>query len=395
MEGISVQYRQFGNTGIKVSALGFGAMRLPTTDPTDRTKIDEELATRMVRYAIDHGVNYIDTAYPYHSGESERFVGRVLQHGYREKVNLATKLPMWAIEKEGDAERILNEQLEKLQTDHIDFYLFHGLRKPRWEILQQFKLLDWAETALADGRIRHLGFSFHDNFGMFKTIVDGYDNWHMCQVQYNYMDVNNQAGTKGVKYAASKGLGVVVMEPLLGGRIVNPPQAVQQVWDSAPVVRTAVEWAMRWLWDQPEISLVLSGMSTMEHVVENVANAARSGTGVMSGEEQALVAKVRKTYEDLCPIPCTKCEYCLPCTVGLNIPGLFETLNRGIMYDTLDEARRRYERMSAEQKAAACVSCRECEEKCPQSIPISEWMVHIHEILGEGMELDACVGAMA
>jgi uncharacterized protein len=390
-----MQYRQLGNTGIKVSALGFGAMRLPTTDPHDRTRIDEELATRMVRYAIDHGVNYIDTAYPYHSGESERFVGRVLQGGYRERVNLATKLPLWAIEKESDPERILNEQLNKLQTDHIDFYLFHGLRKSRWETVQQYKLLDWAEAALADGRIHHLGFSFHDNFEMFKTIIDSYDGWHMCQVQYNYMDVDNQAGTKGVKYAASKGLGVVVMEPLLGGRLVNPPGAVQQVWDSAPTVRTPVEWAMRWLWDQPEVSLVLSGMSAMEHVVENVANAQRSGIEIMGADEQALIVQARNTYEELCPIPCTQCEYCLPCTVGLNIPRLFDTLNRGAMYGTLDEARRRYERMSEEQRAAACIACRECEEKCPQSIPISEWMVHIDEILGEGMDLDTCLAAMA
>lgn len=390
-----MQYRDFGKTGIKVSALGFGAMRLPTTDPQDRSKIDETEATRMVRYAIDHGVNYVDTAYPYHNGESERFVGRVLQGGYREKVNLATKLPMWAIEKEEDAERILNEQLEKLQTDHIDFYLFHGLRKPRWETVQSLKLLDWAETALADGRIHHLGFSFHDDTETLKTIIDAYSGWSFCQVQYNYMDIDNQAGTEGVQYAASKGLGVIVMEPLLGGRLVNPPQPVQDVWDSAPVVRTPVEWALRWLWDQPEISLVLSGMSTMEHVVENVANAARSDIGVMTEEEQALIVQVRQTYQELCPIPCTQCEYCLPCAVELNIPRLFDTLNRGVMYGTLDEARGRYERMSEEQRASACIACRECEEKCPQSIPISEWMVHIHEILGEGMDLDACLEQMA
>ncbi len=390
-----MNYRDFGQTGIKVSALGFGAMRLPTTDPDDRTQIDEALATRMVRYAIDHGVNYIDTAYPYHSGESERFVGRVLQDGYREKVHLATKLPMWSIEAEGDAERILNEQLEKLQTDHIDFYLFHGLRKPRWETVQEFDLLTWAEGPLNDGRIRHLGFSFHDNTEVFKMIVDAYDGWDFCQVQYNYMDVQNQAGTEGVKYAADKGLGVIVMEPLLGGRLVDPPEPVQAIWDSAPTVQTPVERALRWLWDQPEVSLVLSGMSTMAHVVENVALAGMYGVGNMSETDQALIARARAKYEELCPIPCTKCEYCLPCAVELNIPRLFDTLNRGVMYNKIEEARERYERMDEAQRAAACIACHECEEKCPQSIPISEWMVHIEEILGRGMDVDACLAEMA
>jgi len=387
-------YRQFGNTGVEVSALGFGAMRLPTTDPKDRSSIDEVLATRMVRYAIDHGVNYIDTAYPYHNGESERFVGRVLQDGYREKVNLATKLPMWAIEAEGDAERILNEQLEKLQTDHIDFYLFHGLRRPRWETVQKFDLLKWAEGARADGRIRHLGFSFHDDFDAFKMIIDAHDGWDFCQIQHNYMDINNQAGTKGLQYAASKGLGVVIMEPLLGGRLVEPPQPVQDLWDTAPTVQTPVERAMRWLWDQPEVSVVLSGMSTMEHVVENVANAGTYSVGNMSDDDKALVAQVRAKYEELCPIPCTKCEYCLPCSVELNIPGLFDILNRGVMYNKIGEARERYLRLDEDKRAAACVACRECEAKCPQSIPISDWMVHLDEILGQGMDVDACLATM-
>ncbi len=386
-----MQYRQFGNMDRKVSALGFGAMRLPTTDPKDRTTIDEALATRMVRYAIDHGVNYVDTAYPYHNGESERFIGRVLQDGYRDKVNLATKLPMWALEKEGDAERILNEQLEKLQTDHVDFYLFHGLREARWETVEKFDLLKWAETALADGRIRHLGFSFHDTTEVFKKIIDAYDGWSFCQIQYNYMDINNQAGTEGLKYAASKGLGVIIMEPLLGGRLVEPPQPVQEIWDSAPEVQTPVERALRWLWDQPEVSLVLSGMSTMEHVVENVALAGRYAVGNMNDSDQNLIAQARTKYAELCPIPCTKCEYCLPCAVELNIPQLFDILNHGVMYNKIDEARERYMQLDEEKRAQACIACHQCEEKCPQSIPISEWMVDLDKILGQGMEVDACL----
>lgn len=386
-----MQYRTFGKLDWKPSALGFGCMRLPTTDPQNRTTIDEDLATQMVRYAIDHGVNYIDTAYPYHGGESERFVGRVLQGGYREKVHLATKLPMWAIDTADAAERILNEQLEKLQTDHVDFYLFHGLRKVRWDTVQEFDMLAWAEKALADGRIHHLGFSFHDNFDVFKMIIDATDLWTFCQVQYNYVDVNNQAGTKGVQYAASKGLGVVVMEPILGGRLVDPPQPVQEIWDSTPLHRKPADWALQWVWNQPEISVVLSGMSTMQHVTENVASASNSGVGTLTAEELAVVDRVRVKYQELCPIPCTKCEYCLPCTVNLKIPNLFDMLNRAAMYNKFDEARRRYARMSDEEKANACIQCRECEEKCPQSIPISEWMVIVHDVLGEGINFDACV----
>jgi len=385
-----MRYRRFGNTGVEVSALGFGAMRLPTLDPADRSTIDDVTATRMVRYAIDHGVNYVDTAYPYHNGESERFVGRALRDGYREKVNLATKLPMWAMHEKGDAERILSEQLEKLQTDHIDFYLFHGLRKVRWEIVERLDLLAWADRVLADGRIRHIGFSFHDNYDVFKMIVDAF-HWDFCQIQHNYMDIENQAGTKGLRYAAAKGLGVVIMEPLLGGRLVDPPQPVQDLWDTASTVQTPVERALRWLWDQPEVSVVLSGMSEMAHVVENVTHASTYGVGNMSDKDQDLIAQVRAQYEALCPIPCTKCEYCMPCTVGLNIPRLFDGFNRGAMYDKMQEARERYLRLSEEQRASACIACRECEAKCPQSIPISEWMVRLDEVLGQGMELDACL----
>lgn len=190
--------------------------------------------------------------------------------------------------------------------------------------------------------------------------------------QHNYMDINTQAGTKGLRYAASKGLAVVIMEPLLGGRLVDPPEPVQAIWDSATVKRKAADWALQWLWSQPEVSVVLSGMSTMQHVVENVASASNSGVGTLTAEELAVVDRVRTKYQELCPIPCTKCEYCLPCTVGLNIPNLFDILNRGTMYNKLDEARHRYAQPSVEEQASACIQCRECEDKCPQSIPISE-----------------------
>jgi predicted aldo/keto reductase-like oxidoreductase len=376
-----MQYRKFGKLDWEVSALGFGCMRLPTQGGHEN--IDEPEATRMLRYAIDHGLNYVDTAYPYHGGNSELLVGRVLKGGCREKVRLATKLPCWLIKAPEDFDRYLNEQLEKLQTDHIDFYLLHALNEKSWPKVHDLDVLGWAEKAIADGRISHLGFSFHDKYEVFKEIVDAYD-WTFCQIQYNYMDVENQAGTKGLKYAASKGLAVVIMEPVLGGRLVNPPQPIQDLWNTAAKKRAPADWALQWLWNQPEVSVVLSGMSAMQHVQENVASADASGIGTLTEEELALIERVRDRYQELCPIPCTECEYCMPCPNGVNIPRNLQTYNEGVMYDKPDYVRRAYTWMPEEERASACIQCRECEELCPQGILISEWMPRVHAVLGEG-----------
>jgi len=376
-----MQYRKFGTLDWKVSALGFGCMRLPNTG--EHENIDEPEATRMLRYAIDHGVNYLDTAYPYHGGNSELFVGRVLNDGYREKVRLATKLPSWLIKAPGDFDRYLNEQREKLQTDHVDFYLLHALKKDTWHNLRDLGVLKWAEGAIADGRIGHLGFSFHDEYAVFREIVDAYD-WTFCQIQYNYMDIENQAGTRGLKYAASKGLAVVIMEPLLGGKLVDPPGPIQEHWNTAARKRTPAGWALQWLWNQPEVSVVLSGMSTMEQVEQNVASADVSAINVLTPEELALITQVRERYQKLCPIPCTRCGYCIPCPNGVNIPRNFEVYNQGVMYEKPDHAREAYTGISEDERASACIQCRECEDKCPQSISISEWMPRVHEVLGEG-----------
>jgi predicted aldo/keto reductase-like oxidoreductase len=384
-----MQYRTFGKLDWKGSALGFGCMRLPTVGG-DRSNIDEPEATRMVHYAIDHGVNYIDTAYPYHGGNSERFLGRALQGGYRQKVRLATKLPSWLVETQADFDTYLDEQLQKLQTDHVDFYLLHGLRASRWENLSKLDVLERAEAAIADGRIGHIGFSFHDKFEVFQEIIDAYGNWTFCQIQYNYMNEEEQAGTRGLEYAASRGLAVVVMEPLLGGKLVDPPQPIQDLWDSAAVQRTPAEWALRWLWNKPQVSVVLSGMSTMEQVKQNVASAGASGVGVLSGAELGLVGKVRVKYDELCPIPCTRCGYCMPCPNGVDIPRNFAVFNNGAMYNAIEGARRGYTRIPEEARASACIQCQQCEELCPQSILISEWMPIVHQVLGEGQPYEAC-----
>ncbi|MCD6345515.1 MAG: aldo/keto reductase [Anaerolineae bacterium] len=380
-----MQYRTFGKLDWKPSALGFGAMRLPTLND-DQKQIDEPLATRMIRYAIDHGVNYVDTAYPYHGGASEPFVGRVLQDGYREKVKLATKLPCWLVKESGDFDRYLDEQLERLQTEHIDFYLLHALGEKQWHIMHDMGVLDWAERALGDGRIRHLGFSFHDTYAAFQEIVDAYDAWTFCQIQYNYMDIDYQAGTRGLKYAADKGLAVVVMEPLRGGQLAQtPPETVARLWAMAAQQRSPADWALQWVWNQPEVSLLLSGMSAMQHVMENVASAERSGVGQLTEAELTLIKGVRAAYQTLSPIPCTDCKYCMPCPNGVNRPGIFEIYNSALMYGHLENARAAYHWVGKEHQADQCIECGVCEEKCPQGISIIEWLKKAHALLGSAL----------
>jgi predicted aldo/keto reductase-like oxidoreductase len=378
-----VQYRTFGRLDWQPSALGFGIMRMPVID-NDPAQIDEAEGMRMVRHAIDQGVNYLDTAYPYHRETSESFLGRALQGGYRERVRLATKMPSWKVEAAEDFDRFLDEQLERLQTSHVDFYLLHGLNESHWPKLRDLGVLSWAERAIADGRIGHLGFSFHDKYEVFQEIVDAYDSWTFAQIQYNYMDVDYQAGTKGLQYAASKGLAVVIMEPIRGGRLSNyVPPSVQAIWDNAPVQRTPAEWALQWVWNQAEVSLLLSGMSTMAQVEENIASAARSGSGTLTAGELALYDDVRRAYEALCPIPCTDCKYCLPCPSGVNIPRVFEIYNDLMAYGDERRAQMVYGWLNEDERANLCIECGECLEKCPQEIEIPDWLARAHEVLCE------------
>jgi predicted aldo/keto reductase-like oxidoreductase len=379
-----MQYRKSGNLEWKLSALGFGCMRLPTTDGNRLSpNIIEDEAIRMIRHAIDNGVNYVDTAYPYHSGQSEIVLGKALLDDYREKVNVATKLPVWMVEKPEDFDRLLGEQLQKLQTDHIDFYLFHALNKSRWrDIVLKHNLLDKAAAAIADGRIRNLGFSFHDDYETFEEIVNGTDLWSFCQIQYNYMDAENQAGTRGLKLAASKGLAVIVMEPLLGGRLVDPPKDIREAMEAFPVRCTPAEWALQWLWDKPEVSVVLSGMSTMEQVEENLKFADASRTGVFGEAEQELIARIREMYRARTVIACTKCGYCMPCPNGVNIPANFDFFNHAHLFDDVAGGRIKYQIQLAErERAGSCIDCGTCADLCPQKIPISEWMEKVVALL--------------
>ena len=378
-----MQYRKFGQLDWQSSVLGFGCMRFPTIDG-DSGKINQTKTNEMIWKAIEGGVNYFDTAYVYHKEQSEVALGHALAYGYRNKVRIATKLPIWLVKTPDDFDRMLDEELQRLQTDVIDFYLMHALSAESWEKVHKLGLLKRAEAAIADGRIGHVGFSFHDKLPVFKQIVDGYDKWTFCQIQYNYMDIDFQAGKKGLQYAADKGLAVVIMEPLRGGKLAAELPAATPLWDQAAVKRTPADWALQWIWNQPEVTLVLSGMSTLEQVEQNIGSADRSAVGSLSKNELALIDRVRATLDGLSPIDCTQCEYCLPCPQGVNIPRVFEYYNRVAVYDDLPGVRKSYTRFfDEEQKAGNCIQCGECVPKCPQSIPISDWMPVIEEVLGK------------
>lgn len=363
-------YRKMPNNGDELSILGFGCMRFPLMGD-EPENIDEAESIRMIRNSIDKGINYIDTAWPYHNEESEPLVGRALKDGYREKVFLATKLPTWLINSREDMDFYLNEQLKKLCTDHIDYYLIHSLTKDRWARVLEHDVFDFIEKAKADGRIRNIGFSFHDELSLFREIVDAY-SWDFCQIQYNYMDENYQAGTEGLEYAASKGLGVVVMEPLRGGHLVkNPPEDIMKIWDEAEEKASPAHWGLRWVWNHPEVTLVLSGMSTMEQVEDNLTSSEKGIARSLSEKETELISRVRDIYRERMRVSCTNCRYCMPCPAGVNIPECFNRLNMAYMYEDPEYAKNTYHIfLRAGGKASACIECGKCEEVCPQHIEI-------------------------
>ena len=377
-----MQYRSFPRIpGLEISVLGFGCMRLPVLDG-DMKRIDEGTAQAMLRQAIAAGVNYVDTAYPYHGGQSEPFVGRALKDGYRAKVRLATKLPVWLVEAERDWERLLDEQLKKLDTDHIDFYLIHALNAERWNTVRRFEGLRALERARRDGRIGHIGFSMHDSLGVFKTIVDGYD-WEFCQIQYNFIDQQFQAGTEGLRYAAERRIGVIVMEPLRGGTLAAAqPEDVQKLWDRSPGASPA-DWALRWVWDHPQVVTALSGMGTASQVAENLASAHTAKAGGLDAGALARIEQVRAIYASRVRVPCTTCGYCAPCPNGVTIPEVFSAYNTGSMFGIWKSAAWQYDTFIAGPGHGAdqCLACGECEGKCPQQIPIVEKLAEAHAAL--------------
>ena len=374
-----MQYRKMPQLDIPLSALGFGCMRLPCHPDGS---LDQPRAIAQIRQAIDQGVNYLDTAWPYHGGQSETLVGKALEDGYRDKAFVATKLPSWMVRDRAHMDDFLTRQLAALQTDCIDFYLIHNLAGPMWEKLKSWGVRDFLDQARAQGKIKYAGFSFHGQLDDFKTIVDDYD-WEFCQIQYNFLDQDFQAGTRGLKYAAEKNLGVIVMEPLRGGSLAlpQPPPDVAAVWDQAPTKRSPVEWALRWVWDHPEVTVVLSGMNQEDHVAENMTIARNAGPHSLDPGEKELIQKAADTYKNLMKVGCTGCEYCLPCPMDVHIPGAFNCLNHRHLFKNEEEAKFLYAvrcggifNAGEEGYASRCVQCGECLDKCPQQIPIPEML---------------------
>jgi len=378
-------YRTLGSTGTDVSVLGFGCMRLPVVGGKPDA-IDHAKATEMLHHAIDNGVNYVDTAYFYHAqtfgsaGSSEPFVGEALSGGWRERVNLATKLPVFLIKKADDFERYLEEQLARLKTDHIDFYLLHGLTGESYDRMAALGALEFLDAARADGRIGHAAFSFHGEAADFPRIIDAHE-WAFGQIQYNYMDVDYQAGHAGLRYAADHGTGVVVMEPLKGGKLAaNLPPEVLSIFDRAETKRTPAEWALRYVWNEPGVSLALSGMNTMEQVVENLEIAERGVAGSLTAEELAMFDEARSVMRARIKADCTACRYCQPCPSGVEIPNVLASLNAATVWNDPNPWLTGYTQVKG--GASLCTECGQCEEICPQGLPIRDLMSEAATIFG-------------
>jgi hypothetical protein len=383
-------YRKAPRTGDELSILGFGCMRLAQKNG----RIDEERAAGQIRRAIDAGVNYIDTAWPYHAGESEPFTGRALAGGYRERVKLATKLPAWLVKNRADMDRFLDAQLKKLATSRIDYYLVHSLTGNTWDRVAALGVAEFLEQAKSDGRIGNAGFSFHGIREDFPRIVDAYP-WGFCQIQYNYFDEQWQAGTEGLKYAASKGLGVIVMEPLRGGMLAASPQppAIEALWREAERRRTPAEWALRWVWNHPEVTVALSGMNDEAQVEENIAIAADALPGSLTTAELELIGRVTLKYREIMKVACTGCGYCQPCPSGVDIPGAFDAFNAFHTFGKTQEAGFLYALRAGgvlsgqPSYASLCSRCLDCLEKCPQGLEIPDLLEQVvAQFEGEGLK---------
>ncbi len=379
-----MQYRHFPRIeDEEIGTLAMGCMRLPVigNNPAD---IDAPAAEKMFLAAIEAGVNYFDTAYVYHAGKSEVFLGDFLaKHGLRDRVKIATKCPVWLVKEEADWDRFLDEQLARLKTDHIDFYLFHALSSERWEKVLKLDGLGHLEKAMAQGKIRHIGFSFHDTLTAFKKIVDGYAGWEMCQIQYNYMDTTYQAGTEGMEYAAAREIGVVVMEPLRGGALVNAPVAVREVFAEYPKPRLPVEWALRFVLDRQETVTVLSGMGSESQLWENAGIAESARANALTRKETDLIGRARDIYREKQKVPCTSCGYCVPCPFGIAIPDVFGFYNSASMFGTKKSVRSWYKNGFVDKKSGgdSCTNCGECLSKCPQKIAIPDRLAEGHAFL--------------
>lgn len=375
-----MQYRtmRFGSGEDRVSLLGFGCMRFPKTE---EGKIDQVRAGKLLDTAIKAGVNYIDTAYPYHDGESEPFLGRVLARYPRNQYFLATKLPVWKADTKEEAQALFEEQLGRLQVKYIDYYLFHALNRERWDKVVKSGMLPWAEQLKREGRIRHLGFSFHDEYEVFREIIT-YRQWDFAQIQYNYMDRDIQAGDRGYELAGKLGIPLIAMEPVKGGTLASLPREAEEIFSAAGADAGAPSWAFRWVGTHPNIKVILSGMSTPAQVEDNLKSF--SPFTPLSQEEMTVVEQASQAIRRRIKNSCTACRYCMPCPAGVDIPGNFAIWNEGSMYGIEEEAGKAFkEKQEAGAGAEKCIRCGKCEAVCPQGLPIRDDLEKLCRDLGK------------
>lgn len=365
-----MQYRSFGSQGFDTSIIGLGTMRLPLIEAGTVKDIDEERAIRLIRKAIDMGVNYIDTAYVYHGGMSEVVLGKALRGGYRDRVILVDKSPVWLVETYADFEKYLDIQLERLQTDYLDVYLLHALNLESWKRIEQLGALEFLEAQKAKGKIRAVGFSFHDSKESFIEIIKAYP-WDMTLIQMNYMDEFEQATLEGLALAGEMGIPVAIMEPLKGGLLATAPEDIAEIMAERRPQWTPVEWSFRWLAHRPEVKVILSGMTSEEQLIENVHIGDCLLPLNFTAEDFKAVASIREIYKSRVQVPCTQCGYCIPCPSGVEIPDIFECYNLAHVYENKASVMNLYRQMvKAEERPELCTECGACKTACPQQIDI-------------------------
>jgi predicted aldo/keto reductase-like oxidoreductase len=369
-----IQYRKFGRLDWQVSALALGTASLPP---------DGSESAAMVRYAVDRGINYLDIGYTPDIGKREnisRGVARALRDGYRQKIRVALTLPSRNVGSAADLDRYLQRQLDLLELPDVDFCLLGWLDRQIWPDLLAKKVLDWADSILADGRVGHLGFCFHDDYQTLRNVLDAYSDWSLCQVLFSFMDVDHHPGVGGIRLAAAGGLAVVTAGPLKGGRLARRiPPAVAEIWGAAPSGRSPAEWALRWVWHHPEVAAVISDAANLEELGENIDLAGAASADSLTVPEQILVNRVRDAYRALKPVNCTACRGCMPCPRDVDFPRVFELYNDAVIYDDVAAARKIY--LEEGHHLAECDGCGRCEEACGRQVAVRDWLDKAHRLL--------------